>query len=580
MKRKLITLIIIAVFTLQLQAQRYVGGDISMLPKYEESNVNYYDKDGSKINDMITFLKDKAGYNMMRVRLFVNPTRENGVVQDLDYVKKLGKRIKDAGLALLLDFHYSDTWADPKSQYTPEAWSSLSDEQLYTKIYDYTKECLQAMKAAGATPDYIQTGNEISYGMLWGKKGASDSSLKKCYTSSNANWDRFRTLMSKAISACREEVPAAKIIIHTERTANSSTTKGIYTNLSSLDYDIIGLSYYPEWHNDLNTLAATINTCTSNFPTKDVMIVETGYYNNYYPSNATYNFTSTWPASAEGQKKFLDALVEKIKPIDQVKAILYWFPEENPYNNNVYNPWYNHGLFNPNNGSAADGLFSLKAFLGDDIPGGDTPTDISAKFSNLDFEQCETSGGSINTCPGWTINYDQGWGSIWPVVVNEWHSGMVNGNCFQAWVDKDKTLTAGNIIYQSVEDLPAGTYTIKANIHTDYNGIYLFANNDTQIVTSTTQWGTAYETTVTTTLTEPGTITLGLKLLDATTSGKEINLYADNFKCLSTTSGILNHHLSVQTKSDNAWYTLDGKRLIDVPSKKGLYIHKGKKVLF
>ncbi len=84
MKRKLITLIIITVFTLQLQAQRYVGGDISMLPKYEESNVNYYDKDGSKINDMITFLKDKAGYNMMRVRLFVNPTRENGVVQDLD----------------------------------------------------------------------------------------------------------------------------------------------------------------------------------------------------------------------------------------------------------------------------------------------------------------------------------------------------------------------------------------------------------------------------------------------------------------------------------------------------------------
>ena len=178
MKRKLITLIIITVFTLQLQAQRYVGGDISMLPKYEESNVNYYDKDGSKINDMITFLKDKAGYNMMRVRLFVNPTQENGVVQDLDYVKKLGKRIKDAGLALLLDFHYSDTWADPSNQYTPEAWSSLSDEQLYTKIYDYTKECLQAMKAAGATPDYIQTGNEISYGMLWGKKGASDSSYQ------------------------------------------------------------------------------------------------------------------------------------------------------------------------------------------------------------------------------------------------------------------------------------------------------------------------------------------------------------------------------------------------------------------
>lgn len=362
MKRKLITLIIITVFTLQLQAQKYVGGDISMLPKYEEAGVSYFDKDGNKITNVITYLKEEAGYNMMRVRLFVKPTKETGVVQDLDYVKKLGKRIKDAGISLLLDFHYSDTWADPSNQYTPDDWTSLTDEQLYDKIYSYTKDVLQEMKSYGATPDYIQTGNEISYGMLWGKKGAS--SLKKCYTNNSANWDRFRTLLTKAISACREVVPAAKIIIHTERTANASTTKEIYTNLNSLDYDIIGLSYYPEWHNDLNTLASTINTCTSNFPNKDVMIVETGYYNNWYPSNATHNFTSTWPASAEGQKKFLDDLVEKVKPIEKVKAILYWFPEENPYNNRVYEPWYNHGLFNPNNGKATEGLFSLKAFLG------------------------------------------------------------------------------------------------------------------------------------------------------------------------------------------------------------------------
>ncbi len=362
MKRSLLTLIIVTVCTLLMQAQRYVGGDISMLPKYEEANVSYYDSNGNKITHVITYLKEEAGYNMMRVRLFVKPTNETGVVQDFDYVKKLGKRIKDAGIALLLDFHYSDTWADPSNQYTPDEWTSLTDEQLYDKIYSYTKDVLEEMKSYGATPDYIQTGNEISYGMLWGKKGTS--SLKKCDTNNSANWDRFRTLLTKAVSACREVVPTAKIIIHTERTANASTTKEIYTNLNSLDYDIIGLSYYPEWHNDLNTLTSTINTCTSNFPTKDVMIVETGYYNNWYPSSANYNFTSTWPASAEGQKKFLDDLVEKVKPIEKVKAILYWFPEENPYNNRVYEPWYNHGLFNPNNGRATGGLFSLKTFLG------------------------------------------------------------------------------------------------------------------------------------------------------------------------------------------------------------------------
>lgn len=576
MKQRILLIIAFAC-TLSMQAQRFVGGDISMLPKYEEANVNYYDTDGSKITDMISYLKDKAGYNMMRVRLFVNPTQANGVVQDLDYVKKLGKRIKDAGLSLLLDFHYSDTWADPSNQYTPDAWASLSDDQLYTKIYDYTKECLQAMKAAGATPDYIQTGNEISYGMLWGKNGAS--SLKKCYTNSDTNWERFRTLLSKAISACREEVPAAKIIIHTERTANWSTTQGIYNKLSSLDYDIIGLSYYPEWHNDLNTLASTVNNCASTFLSKDIMIVETGYYNSFYKSDATYNFTSTWPASAGGQKKFLDDLVEKIKPIEKVKAILYWFPEENEYNNNVYNPKFHHGLFNTSSGMATDALFSLKAFLGSsETPDDDEPTDISSRFTNLDFESCEKTGDNISTCPGWTINNDQGWGRIWPEIVNQWHSGMTNGICFQSWVAAGNQLSEGNIIYQTLENMPAGTYTLKANIHTDYDGIYLFINDKTQKVTATSDWGTAYETKVSASLSEPGPITIGLKLNNNSSTSKEINLYADNFKCYSESTGILN--IVIPSSKDNHWYTIDGKRLPFVPTKKGIYIHHGKKIAF
>ena len=203
---------------------------MSMLPKYEAANTAYKDMQGNRIDNLLDFVKNEAGFNIIRLRLFVNPTGATGVVQDLNYVKTFGKRIKNAGLKLMLDFHYSDSWADPSNQWTPEAWTNLSDEELYQKIYDYTKACLEAMNEAGATPDFIQTGNEISYGMLWGDK--KNGQGKRCYTSSDANWPRFRSLLTQAGKACREVCPDAKIIIHTERTNNVSTTKGVRQGLA------------------------------------------------------------------------------------------------------------------------------------------------------------------------------------------------------------------------------------------------------------------------------------------------------------------------------------------------------------
>ena len=116
--------------------QKYVGGDISMLTKYEEAGVVYKDKDGNAVQPL-SFFKEQ-GLNAMRVRLFVDPSLDNdkAVCQDLDYVKALGKRIKDQGMAFMLDFHYSDTWADPGKQWTPDAWKSLNDAQLYEQIYE------------------------------------------------------------------------------------------------------------------------------------------------------------------------------------------------------------------------------------------------------------------------------------------------------------------------------------------------------------------------------------------------------------------------------------------------------------
>ncbi len=159
---KTLLLAILCTFAANSQAQKYVGGDISLLPTNENANATWLDKNGNKITDILPFCKTE-GMNAMRVRLFVNPADYTGsdkdanACQDLEYVKALGKRIKDAGFKLMLDFHYSDTWADPAKQWTPKAWKGLNDEQLNTKIYDYTKDALQQMVAAGVTPDFIQT---------------------------------------------------------------------------------------------------------------------------------------------------------------------------------------------------------------------------------------------------------------------------------------------------------------------------------------------------------------------------------------------------------------------------------------
>lgn len=156
-------------------AQKYVGGDISLLPSYEQNGATYFDNNGNPIAEVLPYLKQQ-GLNAMRVRLFVNPAnapeteKEEGVRQDLGYVKKLARRIKEQGMALMLDFHYSDSWADPSKQYTPNDWQSLTESQLQERIYTYTKDALQQLADTGATPDFIQTGNEISYGMLWGAR--------------------------------------------------------------------------------------------------------------------------------------------------------------------------------------------------------------------------------------------------------------------------------------------------------------------------------------------------------------------------------------------------------------------------
>jgi len=356
-----------------MQAQSmYVGGDISVLQSYEDNHVAYYDQQGQKIDNVLKYMKsDAVGWNAQRVRLFVNPERkapdgstDAQVCQDLDYVIRLAKRIKAEGFNLMLDFHYSDTWADPSNQWIPKAWQQLSEEQLKTKLYDYTKACLQALVEAGATPDFIQPGNEISYGMLW---GPYNKKTYFCNTSSNSNWPRFIALLQQACRACREVCPQAQIIIHTERAGKPQTTVDIYNRLAAVDYDIIGLSYYPFWHNGLTTLSTTLTMLANNFPGKKVQIVETAYYYQWQPNNVDYNFSATWPVSAAGQAAFARDLIAELKKHDNVNGLYWWFPEENGNgpSSKVLTDWVNRGLWDDNTHRALPALYELKAFAPD-----------------------------------------------------------------------------------------------------------------------------------------------------------------------------------------------------------------------
>lgn len=362
--RKLLLLLLFTMVTTMVSAQKYVGGDISMLTKYEDAGVVYKDKNGNAVQPL-PFFKEQ-GLNAMRVRLFVDPSLDNdkAVCQDLEYVKALGKRIKDQGMAFMLDFHYSDTWADPGKQWTPDAWKSLNDKQLCEKIYEYTKECLQQLKTAGATPDFIQTGNEISYGMLWGTKAAVGSNtVNRCYTnSSEANWTRFFNLLKKAGQACREECPNAKIIIHSERTPKPSVLTDYFDRIKNaeIDYDIIGLSYYPEHHGNLATLETALTSLENKNYGKDIMIVETGY-SYAWSIGGEYDYTTTYPYTEEGQRQFTADLIAKLNGHSSVMGLFWWWPEDNG-NKGVTSSWWNAALYNHNTGQPYAAFYELKNF--------------------------------------------------------------------------------------------------------------------------------------------------------------------------------------------------------------------------
>ena len=220
--------------------------------------------------------------------------------------------------------------------------------------------------AAGATPDYIQVGNEVTCGMLW-DYGRINSGGKN-------NIASFVNFLKAGVRACREVCPDAKVVIHMEHLQNASYITQNFSTLVSrgVDYDIIGLSYYPFWHGDIAALRAALNAleANANTKTKEIQIVETAY--NYVPptGDITYDFSETWPYSAEGQVSFLADLIAELKQHKSVTGLYWWCPEENGTGPNedksVMWMWLNRGLWNNNNHRALPALLGLKAFLNRD----------------------------------------------------------------------------------------------------------------------------------------------------------------------------------------------------------------------
>ncbi len=300
-----------------------VGGDISALTVIEQAG-GVFRSEGTP-GDAIRIMADH-GANCFRLRLFVEPTGKNGVVQDLPYTVALAKRIKQAGAKWLLDFHYSDTWADPAHQTKPKTWENLDVAGLEEAVYRHTRNSLTELKRQDVLPEYVQIGNEIMPGILWPEG--------KLYGigEPDEQWENFSRFLKAGARAVREVAPESRIVIHVHSGGDWPKTKWFFKRIEehAVPYDIIGLSYYPWWHGTLDDLRENLNQCVATFK-KDVFVVETAYpYRPLKRSEGEKNML--WAQTPDGQKQFMQELITTVRktPDNRGLGVLWWYPESIP----------------------------------------------------------------------------------------------------------------------------------------------------------------------------------------------------------------------------------------------------------
>lgn len=250
-----------------------IGADISFIPQNEARwGASYTDVDGSK-KDICQIMANNH-FDNIRLRLFVNPEAEGGYSKEgfcgLDETVKLAKRIKDAGMKFTLDFHYSDTWADPDKQFKPKAWEGKTGTELENELYQYTKMALQTFNEAGVAPHMIQIGNEISHGMVWPDGRVLDNANEE-------NWAALMGLYKAGQKAAREVLPNSKLMIHLALGGQNLLCREFLDKMNQYDaeFDIIGLSYYEQWHETYNDLKLNLYDLAERYK-KPVCVCEYG----------------------------------------------------------------------------------------------------------------------------------------------------------------------------------------------------------------------------------------------------------------------------------------------------------------
>lgn len=327
----------------------YYGADLSYVNEMIDCGAIYKDFDSST-KDPYTIFAD-AGTNLVRIRLWHNPTWTN--YSNYNDVKKSIQRSKAEGMQVLLDFHYSDTWTDPSKQEIPAAWLSEIDntEALGDLLYNYTYDILNDLFASNILPDIVQVGNEINQMIL--QEGESISPI---------NWERNASLINKGIKAVRDIASKKNkdigVMLHIAQPENGLWWFEQATSAGIIDYDWIGLSYYPLWSDyTLGNVANPLKTLISTYK-KRLMIVETAYpftldnadsANNILDSNA---LISGYPATQQGQLDYLNALKAKILEAGG-EGLVYWEPAWVSTNCSTLwgqgSHWDNATLFDHNN---------------------------------------------------------------------------------------------------------------------------------------------------------------------------------------------------------------------------------------
>ncbi len=305
-----------------LQTDFIAGADMSHLRFFEDRGINY--RVNGQVQDALTILKNR-GFNCVRLRLFTSSAAQAqadpyNYTNNLAYTLPLAVRVKNAGLKFLLDFHYSDSWADPGKQTKPAAWTNFNFTQLKSGIRSYSSNTIASLNAAGALPDYVQVGNEITPGLLW-----NDGRVGGSYDNST-QWSQLAQLLTNAVQGVKDAAGTnmPKIIIHIDRGGDWNSTQWYFDNLAAqqVPFDIIGQSYYPWWHGDL----AALQTCLTNAAmryNKPVMVMETAFPR----SNSTNIFGI--PATTNGQTQFVIELAKIVKGVPGGKgAGIFWWAAE------------------------------------------------------------------------------------------------------------------------------------------------------------------------------------------------------------------------------------------------------------